>query len=154
MKNNNSNENLTFVERHIPQGKMRDRYVSFSGSDTVIVLKGKVLGEVISLETDSVDKELTLELSVFDTILSNQSKEFYKNIENSTLVEIMANEYGDKAITLYKNIKYKARRRNHSVDSLFLRERIIFSYDEDLVEYPEWEKGMSIEDIIKKYSNE
>lgn len=152
MENNNSNENLTFVERHTPKKIVKDTYVAFSGSDFIITLKGKVLREVLSLTTDSVAGELILDLTVFDNIFNNKCKEFYKTVENDNIVEIMATEHGDKAIAVYKNIKYKGRKRKHSIDSLFLKEQIIFEYNEDLVEYPEWEEGMSIYDIIKKYS--
>lgn len=153
MENNNSKENLTFVEKHIPQGKIEDTYVSFSGSDIVISLKGKILGEVDSLETDSEKNEIKLTLAAFKNVMTKEYSDFCRDTYSDRIVEIMANEYGEKAIIVYKRVKFKSKRRRHSISDVCLMEEVIFSYDESLTEYPEWEEGKSVYDMIKKYSN-
>ena len=119
-------------------------FYSFGGADILVLVDGKAYGEIEKIDFNSTRKgeELELTCAIFPGI-----EEFNpKKIHGATILEIFANEHGDKYFKKFNNVKYVGEKESHSIDDLVLSTTYIFTCN-DFTRIKELQ--YSIEDIMK-----
>lgn len=98
---------------------------SFCGADFVIVVDGKVNGEIEALHLDSLDKGKEVKIDV--AIFSNMHENTLSTLKDSKIQQVFGNEYGYSLIREFNNVSFVGEQTSISVDSITPTIRYVYS---------------------------
>ena len=102
-------------------------YSSFSGTDILIILDNKIIGETYSINIDSKKKELIISAIIFQGIIDIHEEMTKK--ENSKLLLIFGNEYDFHMYRIIEGIKYSHEFVKYSIDDKSIIQNYVFNFE-------------------------
>ena len=119
-------------------------YYTFGGCDMLVLINGKGYGEIEKLDFNSTrkGKEIELTFSLFPGLDYFDQTE----INGVTLLQIYANEYGDKYFRKFEGLKFVGEKGIYTVDDISVKTTFIYSCDS----YTRLDKmNFTVEDAMK-----
>lgn len=135
-ENNNELSATANVEDIESYMNMRTKvYKAFNGNDYVLFIDEIAYGEIQSVKVNTIDKIIELEVVLFGAVakdVDNTYKEFnkFKNVKNSKMTEVFANEYGYKTHRDITGVTYLGEKSCVNIDSTISSTVHVYKFDE------------------------
>lgn len=111
----------------IKEFKTNYLYSAFNGSEVEVFIDNIAFGEIQKVEYDTIKKEIKLNLAIFNSMVD--TNEYFINMNNSNILYVFQNEYGDKMYRLFNNVTYVGEKGQQSVDEMYFTTNYIFSFE-------------------------
>lgn len=96
-------------------------FTGIQGCDFVIKINGEVLGSISNFKFDTSNKTINMSSIVFGTeqseIKAYPDEEMLRVLNNATVEQFFANEYGFKAYRKFAGVKFLSQKGNLDVDT-------------------------------------
>lgn len=121
---------------------------AIDGSDYMVILGKKLLGEIYKVKTNSIDRTIEVDVTMFNNIDQIDSK--LKTLKDSQLVEIFVNE-DSKFYRVFEGVKYIGQKSSHNCNSKYLTSTYILKYE---TESPYKSFNRYALELIKEFTEE